>query len=55
MLTHDPAQDDASGLSQQIANGMAEDLMAQYTAALRKSLGVTINQTVLNQAAGQTN
>lgn len=55
MLAHDPAQDDTSGLSQQIANGMAEDLMAQYTAALRKSLGVTINQTVLNQAAGQTN
>jgi peptidyl-prolyl cis-trans isomerase D len=55
LLAYDPAQDVASGLERQISTGMSEDLMAQYIAALRKSLGVTINQTVLNQALGQTN
>ncbi|MCZ8374392.1 MAG: SurA N-terminal domain-containing protein [Beijerinckiaceae bacterium] len=55
LLAHDPAQDVASGLDRQISTGMAEDLMAQYIAALRKSVGVSINQTVLNQALGQTN
>ncbi|WP_284176913.1 SurA N-terminal domain-containing protein [Rhabdaerophilum sp. SD176] len=55
LLAHDPAQDVASGLERQISTGLAEDLMAQYIAALRKSVGVSINQTVLNQALGQTN
>ncbi|MCZ8183404.1 MAG: SurA N-terminal domain-containing protein [Beijerinckiaceae bacterium] len=55
LLAHDPAQDVASGLERQVSTGMAEDLMAQYIAALRKSVGVSINQTVLNQALGQTN
>lgn len=55
LLAYDPAQDEASGIDRQIATGLAEDIMAQYTASLRKSLGVTINQSVLNQALGQTN
>ncbi|MFY8112565.1 MAG: peptidyl-prolyl cis-trans isomerase, partial [Rhabdaerophilum sp.] len=55
LLAHDPVQDVASGLERQISTGMAEDLMAQYIAALRKSVGVSINQTILNQALGQTN
>lgn len=55
LLAYDPAQDEASGLTRQIATGIADDLMAQYTAALRKAQGVTINQNVLNQALGQTN
>lgn len=55
LLAHDPAQDVASGLERQISTGMAEDLMAQYIAALRKSVGVSINQSVLNQTLGQAN
>lgn len=55
LLAHDPVQDVASGLERQISTGMAEDLMAQYIAALRKSVGVSINQAILNQALGQTN
>ncbi|MCZ8187875.1 MAG: SurA N-terminal domain-containing protein [Beijerinckiaceae bacterium] len=55
LLAHDPAQDVANGLERQISTGMAEDLMAQYIAALRKSVGVSINQSVLNQALGQAN
>lgn len=55
LLAYDPAQDEASGIDRQIATGLAEDIMAQYTASLRNSLGVTINQSVLNQALGQTN
>ncbi len=55
LLAHDPVQDVASGLERQISTGMAEDLMAQYIAALRKSVGVSINQAILNQTLGQTN
>lgn len=55
LLAHDPVQDVASGLERQISTGMAEDLMAQYIAALRKSVGVSINQAILSQALGQTN
>ncbi len=54
LLPHDPAEDDKSGISRQIAQNMAEDIMAQYTAAVRKELGVSTNQAILNQALGQT-
>ena len=46
---------DAAALRQQLANGLQEDAMLAYTAAVRKEIGVSINQTVLNQALGQTN
>lgn len=55
LLPYDPAADEKSGLSRQIAQGVAADLLAQYTAAVRKELGVSIDQAVLNQALGQTN
>lgn len=54
LLPYDPAEDEKSGLPRQIAQGMSEDMLAQYTAGLKKSLGVTINTAILNQALGQT-
>lgn len=41
------------GLTRQVAQGMADDMMAQYTAQLRQSLGVSINRPLLNQTLGQ--
>lgn len=55
LLPYDPAADEKSGLLRQIAGNMSEDVLMQYTAAIRKELGVSINQAVLNQALGQTN
>jgi len=55
LLPYDPALDEKSGLLKQIAANMSEDVLMQYTAAIRKELGVSINQSVLNQALGQTN
>lgn len=55
MLPHDPALDEREGFSQRLAQGVIEDVMAQYTAQRRKDLGVSINQTLFNQAIGQTN
>lgn len=54
LLPYDPAADEKSGLSKDIAQGMADDIAAQYTAGLRKTLGVSINQAILVQALGQT-
>jgi peptidyl-prolyl cis-trans isomerase D len=51
----DAALDAKSGLPAQIAQGFAEDIMAQYTAGLKKQLGVKIDQAILNQALGQNN
>lgn len=55
LLPYDPAIDEKSGLSRQIAQGLAADLMTQYTTAVRQELGVSINQAIINQALGQTN
>ncbi|KAF0231249.1 MAG: peptidyl-prolyl cis-trans isomerase [Beijerinckiaceae bacterium] len=54
LLPYDAAADEKSGLGRQIAQGMADDMMAQYTAGLKKTLGVSINQAVVNQALGQS-
>lgn len=54
LLPYDAAVDEKSGLGRQIAQGMADDMMAQYTAGLKKTLGVSINQAVVNQALGQS-
>lgn len=54
LLPYDPAQDDRSGIAQQISQGMSEDMIAQYIAAIRKELGVSINEALLVQALGQT-
>lgn len=51
----DAAALEASGLTRQVAQGMADDVMAEYTSALRQQLGVSINQQLLNQTLGQTN
>jgi len=55
LLPYDPAADEKTGLPKQVAVNMSEDMMLQYTAAIRKELGVSINEAVLNQALGQTN
>ena len=55
LLPYEAAIDEKSGLTRQIAQSFSEDLMAQYTAGLKKALGVSINQAVLNQALGQNN
>jgi peptidyl-prolyl cis-trans isomerase D len=51
----DLAAIERSGVTRQAAPGLADDMMSQYTSALRKELGVSINQGVLNQALGQAN
>lgn len=53
LLPYDPAADERSGLTRQIAQGISEDIVAQYVAGMRKEIGVSINQTLLNQALGQ--
>lgn len=55
LLPYDAEADVKSGFSKQIAQGLSEDIMVQYVAALRKEAGVSINQSVLAQALGQTN
>ncbi|OYU50101.1 MAG: hypothetical protein CFE31_00615 [Rhizobiales bacterium PAR1] len=55
LTPYDAALDEKSGLPRQIAQGFSEDIMAQYTAGLKKQMGVTINQAILNQALGQNN
>lgn len=49
----DAAALEASGLTRQVVQGMADDVMAEYTASLRQQLGVSINQQMLNQTLGQ--
>lgn len=55
MLAYDPEADVKSGFTTRVAQGLIEDVMAQYTAARRKELGVSINQSLFNQAIGQAN
>ncbi|MCA1952078.1 MAG: SurA N-terminal domain-containing protein [Hyphomicrobiales bacterium] len=55
LLPYDPAADERSGFVRELGQGIAEDMMAQYIAAIRQELGVSINQAVLNQALGQAN
>ncbi len=51
----DAAALEAVGLTRQLAKGMGDDIMAGYIAALRRQLGVSINQALLNQTLGQAN
>ncbi len=55
LLPYDPVADETTGLARQIGQNIAEDMMAQYTSAVRKGLGVSINQAIVNQALGTTN
>lgn len=55
LLPFDAASAEAGGWPRQIGQAMAEDLIAQYVAALRKGQGASVNQAILNQALGQTN
>jgi peptidyl-prolyl cis-trans isomerase D len=54
LLPYDPAVDEKSGFLKQIGTGIGTDIMAQYTAAIRKDLGVSINQSQVDQALGQS-
>lgn len=49
----DAAAMEKSGMTRQVAQSMADDLMSEYTARLRQQLGVSINQPLLNQTLGQ--
>ena len=51
----DAAAIEKSGLTRQAAQGLADDLMSQYTSAVRKELGVKIDQSVLTRTLGQAN
>jgi peptidyl-prolyl cis-trans isomerase D len=54
LLPYDPAADEQQGgIARQVAQGMSEDIVAQYVAGMRKEIGVSINQVLLNQALGQ--
>lgn len=55
LLPYDVAADEKSGFAKQIAQGMSEDIFAQYVAALKKDIGVSINQSALTQALGSSN
>lgn len=55
LLPYDAGADEKSGFAKQIAQGMSEDMLAQYVAALKKDIGVSINQSVLTQALGTSN
>ncbi|MCA0401023.1 MAG: SurA N-terminal domain-containing protein [Proteobacteria bacterium] len=52
MLPYDAAADQQSGFARRLSQGISEDMLAQYTAARRKTLGVSINQPLFNQAVG---
>jgi peptidyl-prolyl cis-trans isomerase D len=51
----DAAEMERAGLTRQLAQGLADDMMGQYTSALRKELGVSIDQAVLSRTLGQAN
>ncbi|MCX5521085.1 SurA N-terminal domain-containing protein [Kaistia defluvii] len=44
-----PGVGDSSAVTQQLADAMQNDLLQQYVAELQRQLGVTVNQTVLQQ------
>jgi peptidyl-prolyl cis-trans isomerase D len=50
--TLDPASDDAKRLSEALARAFSEDVFSEYIARLETEIGVTINQSALNQAVG---
>jgi len=55
LLPYDAKADIASGFARQISQAMAEDMVAQYVAAIKKELKANINQAAVAQALGQTN
>ena len=44
--------DDAKRIDETLRRALSEDIVAQYLARLEKEIGVTINQTALNQVVG---
>jgi peptidyl-prolyl cis-trans isomerase D len=55
LLPYDASADARTNFARQLSQGFADDMFKQYVVALRREAGVSINQTVLNQALGQTN
>jgi peptidyl-prolyl cis-trans isomerase D len=53
LLPFDVTTFDRAGLTRQLAQGYSDDIFRQYVAGIRKSAGVSINETLLNQALGQ--
>lgn len=55
LLPYDASADARTNFARQLSQGFADDMFRQYVGALRRQAGVSINETVLNQALGQTN
>jgi peptidyl-prolyl cis-trans isomerase D len=47
--TFDPASEEAKRIAETLDRGLSEDLYAEYIAYLENTIGVTINQSALNQ------
>jgi peptidyl-prolyl cis-trans isomerase D len=47
--TLDPASEDAKRVAETLDRGLSEDIYAEYIAYLENAIGVTINQSALNQ------
>jgi peptidyl-prolyl cis-trans isomerase D len=55
LLPYDASGDARTNFARQLSQGFADDMFKQYVSAVRKQAGVSVNQTLLNQALGQTN
>ena len=51
---YDPEAGEAKRIDDALKSRSTEDLIAQYLARLQSEIGVTINQTALNQVTGGT-
>jgi peptidyl-prolyl cis-trans isomerase D len=50
--TSDATSEEAKRLTETLDRGISEDIFSEYIARLETELGVTINQTALNQVIG---
>jgi peptidyl-prolyl cis-trans isomerase D len=48
----DPASDEAKRMVETLNRGLSEDVFSEYIARLESEVGVTINQSALNQVIG---
>jgi peptidyl-prolyl cis-trans isomerase D len=55
LLPYDASADARTNFARQLSQGFADDMFRQYVGAIRRQAGVSINETLLNQALGQTN
>ena len=51
----DPASDDIKRLDEALRRALSEEILEQYIARLESEVGVTINQSALNQVTGSSN